>query len=459
METIGRSRSSNNLHISPDIKSKVIEVLSPNDPLTLIEDLGDMVKVASKRLSPPLIGYMPKSAIVQRIPNINIFAPIQLDDGTQLDSVPPDLLAVEFESWLQARGEPTWLFEDGGANGATPFLVGDKIRAEFELFHESWREWFADVQNNNRTRTAKLGEWFTVLNGGREMWSFRPERIFKEPTERSAGIGWASPRDILHWTGKVAYTTTEWKYKDWYEVELTKLDKVIKGWYKAVLLEEFVIPEVFVEANDRAGIAALFDMSSPKIRVPADPEIADAIKAKRNAPQYINVQNAIGKNKVNFNLCGQFCIAAVCGVDVIVLLKKWYETGLARAKAVLENDRGTVIYDLQNMLTLYNLKSELFRPEPSVAPATPAYLEKMLNSGRQAIIGTGITSKGEISMNASIRHWLVITDIVRMGNGGWVRVYNGYFNQEEVYPYRNIFDTGISSSLGLWVDVPPYNAT
>jgi hypothetical protein len=257
----------------------------------------------------------------------------------------------------------------------------------------------------------------------------------------------------MRWTGKVAYTATEWKYKDWYEVEITKLDKTIKGWYKAALLEEFIIPEIYVEANDRAGIAKLFDMSRPKLRLPADPEIADSIKAKRNAPQYINIQNAIGKNKINFNLCGEFCVAAICGVDVIPLLKQWYSTGLARAKTVLENDRGTVIYDLQNMLSLYNLKSELFRPEPSVAPATPAYLEKMLNAGKKAIIGSGITSRGEISYNGSIRHWLVLEEIIRMGNSGWVRVYNPFFNQEEVYPYRNIFDTGISSSLGIWVDV------
>jgi hypothetical protein len=443
-----RSRSSNNLHVSPDTKSKVIEILNPNDPIDLIEDLGEMVKVASKRLAPPLVGYMSKSAVAQRIQNKKIFSPIQLSDRTQLNAVPTDLLAVEFESWLQARGEPTWLFEDGNA----PFLVGDKIRSEFEPYRQSWSTWFADVLKNNRTRTAKVDEWFTILNGGKEMWSFRPERIFQNPTESSIGLGWVSPKDILHWTGKVAFTPTEWKYKDWYEVELAKLDKIIKGWYKAPLLEEFVIPEVYVEANDGTGVAALFDMTHPKLRIPADPEIAEAIKAKRNAPQYINVQNAIGKNKINFNLCGEFCIAAICNVDVIPVLKQWYGIGLARAKTVLENDRGTVIYDLQNMLSLYNLKSEVFQPEPSVAPATPGYLEKMLNSGKKGIIGVGITSKGVVSITGSIRHWLVLEEIVRMGNSGWVRIYNPFFNQEEVYPYGNIFDTGISSNLCLWVD-------
>ena len=453
MAAIARSRSSNNLHVSPDLKSRVIEILAPNDPVEILEDAGEMFKVASKRLAPPLVGYMPKPAIAQSIAALNIFSPIRLEDGTQLDAVPADLLAIEFESWLQARGEPTWLFEDGNA----PFLVGDRLRGEFELFREAWAEWFAEVLQNNRTRTATMNEWYTVLNGGREMWSFRPERIFQKPSESGICVGWVSPKDIVHWSGRVAFTPTEWKYKEWYEVELTKMGKTIKGWYKATLLEEFILPEVYVEANDQAGIAALFDMSRSLLRIPADPEIADAIRLKRHAPQYINVLNAIGRNKVNYNLCGQFCVATLCGVDVIPLLKKWYETGLARAKTVLDSDRGTVIYDLQNMLSLFNLKSELFRPEPSIAPATPEYLQKMLASGKKAIMGTGINHRGEISFNGTVRHWIVVEQIVRMGNGGWVRIYDPFFNQEEVYPYRTLFDVGVSSSLGLWVEAPAYN--
>ncbi len=448
MTITGRARSSNHLYVSASLTSKVIDVLNPNDPVDILEDAGEMFKVASKRLAPALIGYMPKSAIAAHVESRKIFSPIQLPDNTQLEAVPGDLLAVEFESWLQARGEPTWLFEDGNA----PFLVGDKIRAEFEPFRTTWSQWFADVQKNNRTRSANLAEWFTVVNGGKEMWSFRPERIFQQPTERATALGWVSPKDILHWTGKVAYTATEWKYKDWYEVQLTKLEKTITGWYKAPLMEEFVIPEVFVEANDLKGIAGLFDMTKPLLRIPSDPEIAEAIQAKRNAYQYINVNKAIGRNKVSFNLCGEFCAAVLCGVDVIPLLKCWYDTGIARAKTVLENDRGTVIYDLQSMLSLYNKKSELFTPEPSIAPATPGYLEKMLKSGKKAILGIGITNKGECSVNGTIRHWIVVEDIVRMGNGGWVRIYNPFFNREEVYPYSKLFDVGISSNLGLWVD-------
>jgi hypothetical protein len=329
------------------------------------------------------------------------------------------------------------------------------MRNEFESYRNSWNEWFADVVKNHRTQKATMYEWFTIVSGGMNMWSFRAERIFKDPTEGSTALGWAVPNDILLWTGRVRYNEREWKYKLWYEVELAKLDRTLKGWYKAVLLEEFIYPEVFIETNDRAGIASLFDMTKPKLRLPADPEIEEARLAKRRAYQYINVRNATGRNKINHNLCGQFCIAALSGNDVIPVIKKWYTSG-ERPKAVINNDQGTVIYDLQQMLAQHNLKSEIFRPEPSIAPATPAYLEKMLRSGKKGIIPVGLTSTGEASYNGSIRHWLVLEDIARMGNGGWVRVYNSYFNQEEVYPYQRIFNTGVATGISLWVDVPDY---
>ncbi|HSO14274.1 MAG TPA: SH3 domain-containing protein, partial [Anaerolineales bacterium] len=468
---------------------------------------------------------------------------------------------------------------------------------EFEGYRDAWKEWFAEVINNNLLKTATLGDWYIVISGGKEMWSFRPERIFKKPTEHSEGLGWVSQTDILHWTGRVSYSEREWKYKLWYEVELTKLDRIIKGWYKADLLEEFVIPEVYVETNDRAGIATLFDMSHTKLRLPADPEIDEARIAKRSAYQYIDVQKvdvAIGwaslkyltvipppliadyrvtattlrvrsgpgrdydiignlylnnivkgdeivndwihittednrtgwchgrylklqkelglftggrekyrvdmtglnlrqgpganyteidslkkdevveglgispdgnwvqvqrstrRRKINHNLCGQFCVAALCGVDVIPLLQKWCQSS-QRGKVVIDTDQGTVIYDLQEMLEMFDVKSEAFHPEPSVAPATPGYLEKMFRAGKKAIIGTGLTTKGVVAYNASIRHWLVVEDIVRMGNSGWVRVYNSYFNREEIYPYQHIFNTGVATGIGLWVDAPDYH--
>ena len=590
----GRSRASTYVHMNPEPKSRVIEILRSNDPVEVQGEAGEMFEIESKRLLPPIGGYIPKSALAMRIPKVKVFPKIEMSDGTFLDPAPPDLPAVEFEAWLHTQGEPTWVFEDGNA----PFLLGDRMRKAFEGYRDSWKEWYADVISNNLLKTATLGDWYTALSGGKEMWSFRPERIFKEPSEQSTPLGWVSITDIVHWTGQVRYSEKEWKYKLWYEVELTKLGRTIRGWYKATLLEEFVIPEVYVEASDRPGIAALFDMLKPKVRLPADPEIEEAIIEKRNAPQYIDVQriheiigwanlealtkippppigkyivttaglrlrsgpgtnhaiigmlyrnnivtgdeiagdwvhvttgdnktgwshrgymelreelpppagmeekyrvnanslnlyqgpdaNSVavgsltkddvisglavssdghwaqiklgtgsGRKKVNYNLCGQFCVAALCGIDVIPMLRKWYYAS-ERGRTVIDGDKGTNIYDLQEILSLFNIKSETFQPEPSVAPATPEYLEKNIRAGKKAIIGVGITRTGEAAYNASIRHWLVISDIVRMGNSGWVRVYNSFFNQEEVYPYQRIFSTGISTGISLWVDAPDY---
>ncbi len=453
MKTLARSRSSTHLRISPDPKSKVMEILGPNDPLEVMEEAGDMVMVASKRLMPPTVGYVPKSSVVRRIPRVEIFSKYDAGDGTLLDPAPHDLPVIEFETWLRSGGEPAWLLTDG----KLPLTAGDRMRSDFEPYRESWSKWFTSVQANNRAQTAKLDDWYALISGGREMWSFRPERIFRNPSESSPALGWAGTNDILYWTGRVHYSEKEWKYKLWYQIELTKLDRSMKGWYKAALLEDFVFPEVYIESDDRAGIAALFDMSRPKLRFPADPEIEEARQAKRNSLQYINIRNATGHNKIHYNLCGQFCVAALSGMDVIPMLKKWYQTS-RRGKTVLEGGQPTFIHDLKEILDLHNVRSEIFRPEPSVAPVTPGYLEKMLNAGKKAIFNVGLSYKGEASYNGKIRHWLVATDIVRMGNGGWTRVYNSFFNREEVYPYQRLFNTGAAIGLGLWVDAPDFTA-
>ncbi len=448
MTITGRARSSNYLRINSSPTSSVLEVLNPSDPLEVLEDAGAMWKVKSNRLWPPRVGYVLKSGVAIDRPPLQVFQKLNLPDGTMIDSVPPSLLAVEFEAWLQSNGEPTWLFEDGDA----PFLVGDQIRREFEPYRPMWVDWFAGVVSTNRTQFAVMDEWFAVLNGGKGMWSFRTERIFDKPSERGAGLGWVTAKDILHWTGRAAYSEKETKYKSWYEVNLTKLDREIKGWYKADLLEEYVIPEVFLDPNDLTQATRAFDLTRPALRLPQDPEIDEAKQTGQRAYQYINVKRAIGWGQINKNLCGQFCVAALAGVDVIPFLQNWRNTS-PRARQVLEKDQGTVIYDLQSMLAMFNRKSAIFKPEPSVAPATPAYLLKMVRSGKKAILGVGVTpGSGRISYGGRIRHWAVLVDVLRMGNSAWLRIYNPYFNREEIYPHYMIFDMKYPSTLGLWVD-------
>ncbi len=282
------------------------------------------------------------------------------------------------------------------------------------------------------------------------MWTRRTERIFSQPTEHTAAPAWVSPQDVLRWTGHVRFNDQEPKYKTWYEVELTKLDQRFKGWYKASLLEEFIIPMPATDLAQPDNARTIFDLSRPRLRIPADPEIDAAWSAGRTGAQYIEISRATGATTVKHNLCGEFCVAALGGSDVIPFLQQWL-SGSAVASPILGNDYGTSITDLQTMLDVFNKKYEFFRAETSVAPITPAYLRKMLDSGRMAIVGTGITYNGIVKWGSRIRHWIVIEDIVRVGNSGWVRIYNPFPDREEVYPFDVVFDTVSRSAIGLWV--------
>jgi hypothetical protein len=122
------------------------------------------------------------------------------------------------------------------------------------------------------------------------------------------------------------------------------------------------------------------------------------------------------------------------------------------ALPILQSDFGTSITDLQTMLDVFHKKYDFFRAEASVSPITPSYLRKMLDSGRMAIVGTGITYNGIVKCGSRIRHWVIIEDIVRVGNSGWVRIYNPFPNREEVYPFDVVLDTSSRSAIGLWVE-------
>jgi hypothetical protein len=103
------------------------------------------------------------------------------------------------------------------------------------------------------------------------------------------------------------------------------------------------------------------------------------------------------------------------------------------------------------MLDVFKKSYEFFQAEESVIPLTPGYLRKVIDSGRMALVGTGITHDGQLKWDSHIRHWVVIEDIIMVSNSGWVRVYNPYPDKEEVYPYNVVFDATTGTVIGLLV--------
>jgi hypothetical protein len=255
----------------------------------------------------------------------------------------------------------------------------------------------------------------------------------------------------VRWTGHVQVNAAEPKYKIWYEVRFTKLDRELKGWFKSSILDDFILPTPETSISIPGNRDKVFDLARPRLRLPADPEIQDAHKAGRAAAQYIDVKRALGWGVLHHNLCGEFCVAALAAGDVIPTLQAWLAASPA-ARDILANDHGTSIPDLQSMLDALGLKYEFYQAEGSIAPLTATYLRRNLDAGRMAITFTGVTPGGIIRSHSRIRHWIVIEDVLRVGNSAWMRLYNPFTNREEVYPFEQVIDMPSRSSLGLWVE-------
>ncbi len=459
----GLTRSSVNLRTGPNLKSSVIEALDPQEDIQVLDGAQqqiqaptvppEMALVQTVTHHPPAKGYILKSAVVQPTESKPVFPSIELGNNIAIPSVPTSLPLSTFQAWLDSGAESPWLpagYLDGIQKGEHP-SVGELIRQTISDHRDQWDAWVDEVKSQRRESSCTLDEWLVILGGGREMWSFRTERIFAEASEHCAAPAWVSRDDVLHWTGHVRWNDKEPKYKLWYGVEFTKLDRQFSGWYKAALMNPFVIPTPDTELVNPENQNKVFDLSRPLLRIPADPEFAAARKAGRTAAQYIDIRGALGYGLVQHNLCGEMSVAALLGSDIIPFLKAWIAASKT-AKQLLAQDRGTSTLDIQEMLRVGAKQYEFWRAEPSVAPLTPDFLRKGLAGGRMALAATGITSAGLIRSKSRIRHWIVVEDIFPVSNSAWVRLYNSFQDREEVYPLETVFNPSVSSSIGWWVE-------
>jgi len=129
------------------------------------------------------------------------------------------------------------------------------------------------------------------------------------------------------------------------------------------------------------------------------------------------------------------------------MLQKWIESKYAGINAILNDSHmGTTLTDLKSIMALFDLKSERY----TSIPTSPQRIKERLDAGQFVLAGCGINQAGVVLADGKIRHWVVILDLLPVGNSGWVRVYNPFFNQEEVYEY-NLFIRSSGVGAGLWI--------
>lgn len=169
-----------------------------------------------------------------------------------------------------------------------------------------------------------------------------------------------------------------------------------------------------------------------------------------DARQYI-----VWKNNVQYNLCGEFCVAYILGKSIDDLLKDWEAKPASLFSRVFKNGKSlpTGISDLMDMVSVYRGEYDgigrLRDPYGKYILLSPLRLKRHLKEWK-LILGCKISSvTGELQASG-IPHWITVTDVYPDGFGGWVELYNPFPNQIERYSWREFLNS-IGIPHGLFV--------
>ena len=296
-----------------------------------------------------------------------------------------------------------------------------------------WESWIQRLIEEDRLCEADLEEFYQLLQGYQPLWVInncrRTRKLFAEPRyDEDQVLARPGYLDQVMWSG----TREKVGGHIWYEV----LYDGRTGWMQRRHLAEN-LP---------------FDLFGPMVAFPRDAGISDALAAKRGAAQFIDVTAVVpnAKPEIHTRLCGQFCVTALLGerigCSVLNFLKTWTSQDHAswrdEAIDIVANNRYTGFGHVENMLHIFGV-----RHERVTRHASPHDLEKTLDGNRMMIALVTIDWCG--SLAGTDGHWVIVEDAVDDGETCWVRIYNPFWNQEEIYTYDQ-FDEAWNNG-GIWV--------
>jgi len=476
--SIVRTRAEIDIFAKPKAGTPMDERFPADCPVYILEEQDDWCRIKPVRIQHTVSGFVPRTALVFPDPERSSVFPNIVSAGGDVPapSVPPSVKLKDFQQWQVAGGRPGWIADSAWAGLSAAFQaeLREAMLASIQADQARWDKWVATVTANARLDEAEMKEWIVTVDGGREVYALRDHYVYKEPVQNGSYHGSPLKGQILRWNGNVRFNVEDGKRIDFYEVFAYRGSRYMPGWFRADLVEEYVFPTPENDPQLEGNAKTVFDLSKDLIRHPQDPEVvASKIKWETTShywgAQYIDVFGATNvhlatetvpdpkhKNKTistqppaHWSLCGEFCVAALSGNDILPMLAKWSATKSKNVLNILSHSHeGTGITDLQSLLALdtINLKNETY---PSI-PTTPQKIKDRLRAGQFAITGCGIVKTGQLVPDGSIRHWVVIVDILPVGTSGWVRVYNPFSNGEEVYEY-NQFLLSVGTGGGIWV--------
>lgn len=177
-----------------------------------------------------------------------------------------------------------------------------------------------------------------------------------------------------------------------------------------------------------------------------------------DAAQYV-----IFRDNIQYNLCGEFCVAHLFGESIGQMLEHWNASPVSLINRVFYGGkaRGTSPAELQNMVAAYSngesllLAKTLMEYHPQRKPALPPHtMAGWLNDGWKFIVGVSIEGQRGELRPSGILHWVVVESIEFTGGvlRDIVKIYNPFMNQMETYSW-NEFATSMKVPYGILVKV------
>ncbi len=448
MPMIARTRADVDVRSGPTIDASISDRFPGDCAVEMLEEKQQWYKVKPLRMMHTVSGYLPKPALA--FPTANKAPVFPIISGVL--TVPPSLKLREFQKWLTVGGKPTWIPVNfwSGVSLSQQANLFVKMLATIQADKLRWEKWLAELAASQRLEEAVMDEWIVIISGGRDLYAIRDHYIYKQPLQNELYLGCVLKGQVMRWTGIIRSGGQGANRKTFYDVEFYRMSRSMRGWFRADIAAPYLFPDAGIDPQVDANAETVFDLASPILRLPQDPEIADARSKGYTGAQYIDIFAATRKRLVHFSLCGEFCIATLGGMDVLPLLQRWMESKYPRAAAILDNPHeGTSMIDLRALLKCVDRHGEAY----SSIPTSPQLIKNRLSSGQFVVSGCGINSVGKIKADGKIRHWVVIEDVRPVGSDGWVRVYNPFNNQDEVYSY-NLFMQSAGAGGGMWVSQP-----
>ena len=362
--------------------------------------------------------------------------------------------------WLQSRDRvavAAAVLRGGHQAGRASVRRACPPRAHCLHSGAEWDAWVGEVVA--RRSIGLVPRWTNGLcadQGGRDMWSIRAERLFSDPSEHSATLGWVAPEDVLRWTGRVRQNERERKYRTWYEVELDQgrqaPPRMVQSESVGRVRRSHGSDGSVCRGESPAGVR----LTRPRLRIAGrsrDRGFAAGRSGRRAVHRCASGARlgTASPQSLRRVLCGR---AWLPPMSYRCCSSGWRLS--ARPREILAEDHGTSIPDLQSMLDRSGLKYEFYRSVGSTSPVTPNYVRRKLDAGMMAIV----VHRCHAAMAPSSR-------AARSGTGSSLKTSSaspaavGCVSTtrspiaRKTYRFDEVYDLPSRDSIGLWVEPLP----